>query len=145
MDRAGRDAARGRLCRRARRGESGAGMSGADAIAPVPPVRDRDEATARLGMFILLGPLAMMYAALLFSYAVLRFRLPVWPPQGAPKLPVLLAGCNAALLALSGGALPRALASAPPRPHPPLAGAPGAPRAPRAGLRARGPRAPPPS
>jgi heme/copper-type cytochrome/quinol oxidase subunit 3 len=63
-------------------------------------------------MLILLGALAMMYAALLFSYAVLRFRLPVWPPQGAPKLPVLLAGCNAALLALSGGTLQRALASA---------------------------------
>jgi cytochrome c oxidase subunit 3 len=87
-------------------------MSGADVIFPGPPVRDRDEATARLGMLILLGALAMMYAALLFAYGMLRVRLPVWPPEGAPGLPVRLAGCDAGLLALSGGTLQRALASA---------------------------------
>jgi cytochrome c oxidase subunit 3 len=63
-------------------------------------------------MLILLGALAMMYAALLFAYGMLRVRLPVWPPEGAPGLPVRLAGCDAGLLALSGGTLQRALASA---------------------------------
>lgn len=52
------------------------------------------ESTSYVGMVIFLGSWAMMFAALFFSYAIVRARAVAWPPPGEPRLPVLLPGLN---------------------------------------------------
>jgi cytochrome c oxidase subunit III len=51
----------------------------------------------------------MMFAALFFSAAVVRSRLPEWPPSGSPDIPRLLPTCNTLVLAASSVWLQRAL------------------------------------
>lgn len=82
------------------------------AILPWRSRRARSDATAWIGMLIFLGSWAMMFAALFFSYAILRTRMQVWPPAGSPPLPLLLPAVNTLVLALSSVALERALWSA---------------------------------
>jgi cytochrome c oxidase subunit 3 len=58
-------------------------------------------------MLVALGAFAMMFGALFFMYFGLRAEAPMWPPAGAPRLPVALPALNTALLAASSLALSR--------------------------------------
>lgn len=64
------------------------------------PARTR-EFGAYVGMSIFLGVFGMTFAALFFSYAVLRVGAPTWPPDGAPRLPIALPAFNTLLLVIS--------------------------------------------
>src|SRR5438874_12943767 len=67
--------------------------------------RSEDEVTSYIGMVIFLASWAMMFAALFFAYAMVRFRAPVWPPPDQPQLPILLPGLNTAIIAGSSAAV----------------------------------------
>ncbi|MGO9831914.1 MAG: heme-copper oxidase subunit III [Myxococcaceae bacterium] len=84
-------------------------MAATRGVIPYRPAAARGEDTAWLGMFIFLGSWAMMFAALFFSYGVLRLRQSSWPPPGTPPLPQLLPLVNTAVLALNSLVLQRAL------------------------------------
>jgi cytochrome c oxidase subunit 3 len=58
-------------------------------------------------MLVALGAWAMMFGALFFMYFGLRAQAPMWPPAGAPRLPVALPALNTAVLAASSLALAR--------------------------------------
>ena len=62
------------------------------------------------GMVIFLGSWAMMFAALFFSYAVLRISAPVWPGPGLARLPLGLPGINTLVILASSRTLAGALA-----------------------------------
>jgi cytochrome c oxidase subunit 3 len=87
---------------------------GAEAMSVIryQPRGAREQATAWIGMVIFLGSWAMMFAALFFSYGMLRARLPVWPPPGTPPLPRLLPGINTLIIGLSSVAMQRGLSAA---------------------------------
>jgi cytochrome c oxidase subunit 3 len=62
-------------------------------------------------MIVFLGSWVMMFAAVFFVYAVLRLRMPAWPPYGAERLPLGLPGLNTAMIAVSSWTLHRAMRS----------------------------------
>ena len=55
----------------------------------------------------------MLFAAMLFAYAVLRAQAPAWPPAGTPPFPRLAAGGNGLLLLVASLALRARHAGAP--------------------------------
>jgi cytochrome c oxidase subunit 3 len=61
-----------------------------------------------VGMMVFLGACAMLFAALLFAYAVVRSQAPAWPPPGTPAFPRGAAAANGLLLLAAGLALRRA-------------------------------------
>lgn len=67
--------------------------------------RAREDFTQSLGMIVALGSWAMMFGALFFMYFGLRSRSVVWPPPGAPTLPVALPAANTIVLLASSGCL----------------------------------------
>ena len=71
------------------------------------------EVDAAVGLAVFLGTVAMIFAALLFAYAVLRVQAPVWPPPSAGPFPRAAAGANGLLLLAAGLALRRARLAAP--------------------------------
>jgi cytochrome c oxidase subunit III len=73
---------------------------------------DRRETDAAVGLLVFMGATAMLFAALLLAYAILRAQAPVWPPPGAPPFPRAAAGLNTLLLAAAGIALRRWRAAA---------------------------------
>ena len=72
----------------------------------------RGELTSYVGMVVFLGSWAMMFAALFFSYALVRSRAPVWPPLDLPLPPRLLPAVNTAIIAGSSAAVVGALRAA---------------------------------
>jgi cytochrome c oxidase subunit 3 len=68
----------------------------------------RREMDATVGLLVFFGTTAMLFAALLLAYAVLRAQAPHWPPPGAPPLPRGLAGLNTLVLLGASAALWRA-------------------------------------
>ena len=70
-----------------------------------PPRRREIDAT--VGLLIFLGATAMLFAALLLAYAVLRAQTPVWPPAGTGSLPRLLLSVNTLVLLAASVALRR--------------------------------------
>jgi len=64
--------------------------------------------TGSVGMVVFLGACAMLFAALLFAYAVVRGQAPAWPPPGTPPFPRGAAAANGLLLIAAGFALRRA-------------------------------------
>jgi heme/copper-type cytochrome/quinol oxidase subunit 3 len=74
--------------------------------AKAPP---RDDVTAWLGMVIFLGSWAMMFAALFFSYGLVRAHAPSWPPLDQPALPLLVPALNTVVIGLSSAALVAAM------------------------------------
>ena len=69
--------------------------------------------TGSVGMIVFLGACAMLFAALLFAYAVVRSQAMAWPPPGTPAFPRGAAAMNGVLLIASGFALRRARARGP--------------------------------
>lgn len=78
----------------------------ADALLEALP---EERTLAYSGMVIFLGSWAMMFAALFFSYAVLRIGAPIWPPPGFVRLPLTLPGVATMLLLASGRTLGSAI------------------------------------
>ena len=67
--------------------------------------QSRREVDGLIGLMIFLGATAMLFAALLLAFAVLRAEAPAWPPPGAPPFPRLAAGLVGALLVAASVAL----------------------------------------
>jgi cytochrome c oxidase subunit 3 len=67
--------------------------------------RAKQDFTHSLGMIVALGSWAMMFGALFFMYFGIRARAPMWPPAGAPALPLALPALNTVVLAASSFAL----------------------------------------
>jgi cytochrome c oxidase subunit III len=63
--------------------------------------RAKEEFTSSLGMVIFLASWAMMFSALFFAYGFVRTRAVVWPPVGAPELPLGLPALNTAIILIS--------------------------------------------
>lgn len=82
------------------------------AVIPYRPARARSEATAWLGMVLFLGSWAMMFASLFFAYGMVRMRALAWPPEGVPRLPLLLPGLNTLVIGASSWSLQRGLEGA---------------------------------
>jgi cytochrome c oxidase subunit 3 len=58
-------------------------------------------------MLIALGAWSMAFLALLFAYADVRLAAASWPPDGEPRLPLLLPALNCLVIFLSSVALER--------------------------------------
>lgn len=58
-----------------------------------------------VGMAVFIGACAMLFAALLFAYAVVRSQASAWPPPGTPPFPRGAAAANGVLLIAAGFAL----------------------------------------
>lgn len=71
------------------------GRTAAPARPGLPPA-------AWVGMLFFVGAEAMLFAGLLFVYAVYRLASPVWPPLGEPRLPLAVTVVNTAVLTASG-------------------------------------------
>lgn len=65
-----------------------------------------EETTGAIGMMVALGSWAMMFAALFFSYLVLRAQAKAWPPPGL-SLPVALPLLNTFVMVASSLTLKR--------------------------------------
>ena len=63
---------------------------------------DRRAGNAVLGMLVLIGSEAMLFAALISAYLVLRAGAEAWPPPGQPRLPLAITAVNTGVLLLSG-------------------------------------------
>ena len=66
--------------------------------------------TGSVGMVVFLGACAMLFAALLLAYAIVRAQASAWPPPGTPPFPRGAAASNGLLLIAAGFALRRARA-----------------------------------
>ncbi|HLK91028.1 MAG TPA: hypothetical protein VKZ18_14105 [Polyangia bacterium] len=62
---------------------------------------------ARVGLVVFLGATAMLFAALLLAYAIVRAQAPAWPPAGAPPFPRGAAAANTLALVAASIALRR--------------------------------------
>lgn len=67
----------------------------------VHPGTHASASTAKFGMIIFLISEGMLFAGLIGAYIVMRLSEGVWPPEGAPALPVLLTGINTVFLIAS--------------------------------------------
>jgi len=67
-----------------------------------------NDANGAVGMAVFLGACAMLFAALLLAYAVIRTQATAWPPPGTPPFPRGAAASNGLLLIAAGFALRRA-------------------------------------
>lgn len=67
----------------------------------------RREVDAQVGLVIFLGATAMLFAALLLAYAIVRAQASVWPPAGAPPFPRTAAGASTLALVAASLALRR--------------------------------------
>ncbi len=76
------------------------------AIAAAPE-RHR-QTTALLGMTLFLASWAMLLAALLFAYGLVRVRSTAWPPADLPRLPLVAPAFGTVLLAVASLMLERA-------------------------------------
>ena len=73
-------------------------MSEAESVT----ARDRRiEGAGRLGTWLLIASLSMLFGAALVGYLVIRVRTPEWPPPGSPALPNGVWVSTALLMALS--------------------------------------------
>ncbi len=80
-------------------------------IAAASTAPRRREIDTTVGLLIFLGATAMLFAALLLAYAILRAEAPVWPPAGTPPFPRGAATANTAVLLAAGLALRAARAT----------------------------------
>ena len=80
-------------------------------IAAASTAPRRREIDTTVGLLIFLGATAMLFAALLLAYAILRAEAPVWPPAGTPPFPRGAATANTAVLLAAGLSLRAARAT----------------------------------
>ncbi|HVV16211.1 MAG TPA: cytochrome oxidase subunit III [Polyangia bacterium] len=73
-----------------------------------PAVTARRDADTAVGLLVFLGATAMLFAALLLAYAILRAQAPQWPPAGSQPLPRGAAGANTLVLVAASATLWRA-------------------------------------
>ena len=71
----------------------------------------REELTRSLGMLVFLASWGMMFAGLFFAYGFARSKAIVWPPAGAPALPLLLPALNTVVIVASSLAFAQGLSS----------------------------------
>jgi cytochrome c oxidase subunit 3 len=71
----------------------------------VGPSAGPGQITGAVGLVILLGTIAMLFAAMLFAYAVVRLQAPSWPPPETPPFPRGGAAANGLLLLATSVAL----------------------------------------
>jgi len=64
--------------------------------------------TGKVGMILFLASWAMMFGALFYSYGILRARAPVWPPMGAPEIPIVVPSVITVLIIVSSVLLEQA-------------------------------------
>jgi heme/copper-type cytochrome/quinol oxidase subunit 3 len=74
-------------------------------VLPLRSEQSEADLTARIGMTIFLTGWVMAFASLFLVLGYLRVRAPVWPPAGAPALPIVPAAINTAILLASSVAL----------------------------------------
>ena len=74
-----------------------------------PFVAPTSSANHRVGTLIFLTAGVMFFAGLVGAYLVLRYGGTAWPPPGMPRLPVVFAGFNTVVIALSSLAMHRAV------------------------------------
>jgi cytochrome c oxidase subunit 3 len=74
--------------------------------APVTRAR-RHQIDAQVGLTIFLGSMAMLFAAMLLAYAIIRAQAPAWPPAGTPPFPRGAAAANTLALVAASFALRR--------------------------------------
>lgn len=67
----------------------------------VSALEHRTEGAGRMGTWLLIASLGMLFGAALVGYLVIRFRAPEWPPPGSPPLPAGVWISTALLMALS--------------------------------------------
>jgi len=100
----GEASARGEPASSARREPSREGSG----TLPGFPSEMTKRVTGSVGMMVFLGACAMLFAALLFAYAVMRSQTAAWPPPGTPPFPRGAAAMNGLMLIAAGFALRRA-------------------------------------
>ena len=76
-------------------------------MTAVPAAARRREVDAQVGLVIFLGATAMLFAALLLAYAIVRAQAPAWPPAVAPPFPRGAAAVNTLALVAASIALRR--------------------------------------
>lgn len=79
--------------------------------APAPTAHRR-QVDAQVGLVIFLGSVAMLFAAMLLAYAIIRAQAPAWPPAGTPPFPRGAAAANTLALVAASLALRRGWARA---------------------------------
>lgn len=62
------------------------------------PVRKPAIPNGVMGMSFFIAAEVMLFAAFISSYMILRAGVPVWPPWGQPRLPILTTGFNSMVL-----------------------------------------------
>lgn len=67
----------------------------------------RRHVDAQVGLVIFLGATAMLFAAMLLAYAIVRAHAPAWPPAGTPPFPRGAAAANTLALVAASLALRR--------------------------------------
>lgn len=82
-------------------GPSGGAGGGGEADRARVKAARHAEGTSYLGMAIFLGGWAMMFAALFFSYGVMRIHAATWPPPGELRLPIAMPLVNTLVLVAS--------------------------------------------
>jgi cytochrome c oxidase subunit 3 len=79
-------------------------------VAEIKP-HAREELTSSLGMLVFLASWGMMFAGLFFAYGFARSKAVVWPPAGAPVLPLGLPALNTVVIVTSSVAFAQGLKS----------------------------------
>jgi cytochrome c oxidase subunit III len=79
--------------------------------APITTAHRR-QIDAQVGLMIFLGATAMLFAAMLLAYAIVRAQSPAWPPAGTPPFPRGAAAGNTLALVAASLALRRGWARA---------------------------------
>lgn len=64
-------------------------------------IKERSASAGRMGMWLFLASLAVLFAACLVGYLVVRLRAPEWPPPGSPSLSAGMWVSTAVLIVLS--------------------------------------------
>jgi cytochrome c oxidase subunit 3 len=64
-------------------------------------IKEGSASAGRMGMWLFLASLGVLFTACLVGYLVVRLRAPEWPPPGSPSLPIGIWASTAVLIVLS--------------------------------------------